>query len=97
MRILIAAAFLLVVQTAFAAGEYPGYGVVQSVIPLSPKAKEPSASAGASAPSRSRQVRTWLVKVKMDDGRYQVRQVKRVAPAVGQRVLITNAGDVVGE
>jgi hypothetical protein len=79
---------------AFAADDRPGYGVVETMTPLQRK-PEPSASGGSSAPAR-RDAATWLVRVRMDDGTYQVREVKkRRNIAVGTRVLLTNAGDVV--
>lgn len=84
--------------------ERPGYGVVESIVPLRRQARsetagEPSASAGSSAPPASklggrRQAGTYLVKVRMDDGSIQVRSQKMRAVGVGERVLITNAGDV---
>jgi hypothetical protein len=85
------------VQAAPPADERPGYGVVQSIQRLPGKAAEPSASAGASSPSRTRSSGSYLVRVKLDDGSIQVRQVKKREVAVGQRVLITNAGDVLPE
>lgn len=87
------AALLLAALPAVAGNDYPGYGVVQSIKRLSP---EPSASAGASAPGKKRAA-TYLVRVKMDDGSVQVRQVKSRDVGVGQRVLVTNAGDVLPE
>ena len=75
-----------------AAGEqHPGYGVVEMITPLR-RAAEPSASAGASSPRRD--VTGWLVKVRMDDGTIQVREIRKRTVAVGSRVLLTNAGDV---
>lgn len=89
---------LLAAQAAaFAAEQYPGYGVVQSITSIRPKAAEQSASTGASAPSRAGSSQTYLVRVMLDDGSVQVRTVKRIGVRVGQRALITNAGDVVPE
>jgi outer membrane lipoprotein SlyB len=78
-----------------AAEEHPGYGVVQSITPVRVEPAEESASAGSSAPSQP--WTTYLVKVKLDDGSIQVRQLKKRSVAVGKRVLITNAGDVLPE
>ena len=75
----------------------PGYGKVQSIIPLQAQPAEPSASAGGSSPSKARPTQAYLMRIRMDDGRIQVRQVKRREVAVGQRVLVTNAGDVLPE
>jgi hypothetical protein len=79
-----------------AAQERPGYGVVESITPLRDVPAEDSASAGSSAPSLA--PTTYLVRVRMDDGSIQIRQVrKKRSVAVGKRVLITNAGDVLPE
>ena len=79
----------LLATAAFAAEPHPGYGVVKLVdrVPA-----EASASAGASKPSSAR----YLVKVQLDDGSMQVRTVKGPHKLkAGDRVLVTNAGDVV--
>ena len=73
----------------------PGYGVVESVVPL-PRGEE-SASAGASRPAGKQTAPGYLVRVRMDDGSIQVRTVKHAEVKPGQRALITNAGDVVPE
>jgi hypothetical protein len=73
----------------------PGYGVVQSITPVREQPNEESASAGSSAPAAPRT--TYLVRVKLDDGSVQIRQLKKRTVAVGKRVLITNAGDVLPE
>jgi hypothetical protein len=79
----------LVATAAFAAEPHPGYGVVKLVDRIA--AKE-SATAGASKPSSRR----YLVKVRLDDGSTQVRTVKGPHKLkAGDRVLVTNAGDVV--
>jgi len=78
---------------AMAANDYPGYGVVQSIKPLKP---EPSASAGSSSPGKPAR-ETYLMRIRMDDGRIQVRQVKKREVKIGQRVIVTNAGDVLPE
>lgn len=79
---------------------YPGYGVVESVTPLVPAAKKPaeesatagsSAATGSSAPAR----RMYRVRVRMDDGRVQTRDVPKPPVSSGDRVLLTNSGDVV--
>jgi hypothetical protein len=76
------------------AEQRPGFGVVESLIPLKP---QESAAAGGSAPSASTAAKKssggYLLRVRMDDGSVQIRQVKRRFSA-GQRVLLTNAGDV---
>ncbi len=99
MAIRVLAIFFLVtlVMPAWAADQAPGYGVVQSITRLPPGTPaEQSASTGSSsAPAKRKTV--YLVRVKMDDGSYQVREVARTPVRVGQRVLVTNAGDVLPE
>jgi len=77
----------------------PGYGVVQSITPVRAEPAEESASAGSSAPARPQT--SYLVRVEMDDGSIQIRQLKARSVArgvaTGKRVLITNAGDVLPE
>jgi hypothetical protein len=86
-RLLLLLPFLA--TAAFAAEPHPGYGVVKLIDKI--PAQE-SASAGASKPSSRR----YLVKVRLDDGSTQVRTVKGPHKLkAGDRVLITNAGDVV--
>jgi hypothetical protein len=83
----------------------PGYGVVKSVTAVpTASGKEESASAGSSAPAAAGSSApaaasrtTYLVTVQMDDGSFQIRQLKKPVVGVGKRVLITNAGDVVPE
>lgn len=80
------------------AHERPGYGVVESIRVIPPEA---SASAGASGAADKAQPR-YLVRVRMDDGSVQVRSVElrsgiRHEVRAGQRVLVTNAGDIVPE
>lgn len=72
--------------------QHPGYGVVESVTRVDP---EESASAGASVPARA--APTFLIRVKLDDGSIQIRNIRKPAFAPGERVFITNAGDVVPE
>jgi hypothetical protein len=82
-------ALTLLATAAFAAEPHPGYGVVK-VIDRIPA--QESASAGASKASSQR----YLVKVQLDDGSLQVRSVKGPHKLkAGDRVLVTNAGDVV--
>jgi hypothetical protein len=54
-----------------------------------------SASAGASAPAATKRGAVYLVRVRMNDGGVQIRQVKKTRYSVGDKVLLTNAGDVV--
>jgi uncharacterized membrane protein len=70
----------------------PGYGVVESVVAIRRPAQQDSASTGASAPSRTRY--TYRLRVRLDDGTIQYRDIKADEFAVGDRVLLTNAGDV---
>ena len=79
-------------RRAAMAEQHPGYGVVETITPLRRK-PEASASAGASGAAR-RDTTTWLVRVRMDDGTIQVREIRKRSVAVGSRVLLTNAGDV---
>jgi hypothetical protein len=90
VALLLATAFVCPVFAA--ADGRPGYGVIESVAPL--RSSE-SASAGASAPSAGNRAAVYLVRVRMNDGAIQIRQVKKHKFAVGERVLLTNAGDVV--
>lgn len=103
-------AVLLPLALAFPASaqtRYPGYGTVQSITPVKPAPKKPlsdpyrrdsdkaSASAGASAESPFPQRPTYRITIRMDDGRTQTREVAKPEVRRGQRVLLTNAGDVV--
>jgi uncharacterized OB-fold protein len=72
----------------------PGYGVVESVTPIRVAPAEESASAGSSSRGSAP---GYLVRVKLDDGSIQIRQLKKRNVAVGKRVLVTNAGDVLPE
>jgi hypothetical protein len=98
-KTLVAVSLLAFLAPAWA--QAPGYGTVESVIPLSGASAEESASAGGSRPPATKQARQkargYLVRVRMDDGSIQVRTVKRAEVRAGQRALITNAGDVVPE
>ena len=90
--------FSVLCLSAGAAGPGPGFGVVQSIARLPGSGAEPSASAGASAaPKSSRRAPRYLVRLKMDDGTYQVREIRGRNVRIGQRALVTNAGDVVPE
>lgn len=73
----------------------PGYGTVESVWVLHRPA-EPSASAGGSSPSKRAPEREFYrLRVMLDDGRVQYRDIAKPDITVGDRVLLTNAGDVV--
>jgi hypothetical protein len=74
----------------------PGYGVVQSITPVRAAPAEESASAGSSSSPAAPRT-SYLVRVKLDDGSIQIRQLKKRNVAVGKRVLVTNAGDVLPE
>ena len=77
---------------AASAEDKPGYGVVETVTPVK---SEPSASAGSSAPSKAKG--KYRVRVRLDDGTIQYRTLKKREFSAGDRVLLTNAGDVVAE
>jgi hypothetical protein len=97
-RVLAIVLLMAVLGPARAADQAPGYGVVQTITRLPAGTPEQSASTGASsAPSKGKRKAVYLVRVKMDDGSYQVREVARTPVRVGQRVLVTNAGDVLPE
>jgi hypothetical protein len=103
LRAVLAAGLLLVPAAALSANrahseERPGYGVVESIAPLPSGDTEPSASAGATRESGGgKKARRYLVRVRMDDGSVQVRSVSEPEVREGERVLITNAGDIVPE
>jgi hypothetical protein len=104
MRNALVAISLLALPLSAPAQQAPGYGVVESVTPISrtlePAPGDQSASAGGSRPPMTKQAREkrgYLVRVRMDDGSVQVRSVKRAEVRPGQRALVTNAGDVVPE
>jgi hypothetical protein len=80
------------------AAQYPGYGVVEAITPVASataktKRTEPSASAGASAARPA----AYRLRIRMDDGRVQLRTQVKPEVGVGERVLVTNAGYVVPE
>jgi hypothetical protein len=68
----------------------PGYGVVEQVTPV--RVREDSAAAGGSSRAAARPV--YRVKVRMGDGSVQYRDLDRPEFRAGERVLLTNAGDV---
>jgi hypothetical protein len=80
------------------AEERPGYGVVESIVTLPAREAQASASAGASSgrPGAARKDR-YLVRVRMDDGSIQIRSVEKREVRTGERVLVTNAGDIIPE
>jgi hypothetical protein len=92
MRAAIAALLALFCLAATAEDLRPGYGVVEAVTPVK---SEPSATAGSSAPSRAKA--KYRVRVRLDDGTIQYRTLKKREFAAGDRVLLTNAGDIVPE
>lgn len=70
----------------------PGYGVIERVTPA--RVGERSAAAGgSSAASDARPV--YRLAVRMADGSLQYRDIDRPEFRPGDRVLLTNAGDVV--
>jgi hypothetical protein len=70
----------------------PGYGVVERVMPV--RVSERSAAAGgSSAAGEARPV--YRITVRMADGSVQYRDLDRPEFRPGDRVLLTNAGDVV--
>jgi hypothetical protein len=70
----------------------PGYGVVERVVAV--RIGERSAAAGgSSAATGARPV--YRLEVRMADGSVQYRDVDRPEFQPGERVLLTNAGDVV--
>ena len=83
-------------QAAAADEKRPGFGAVASVIPVHPQA-DSSAAAGGSAPGEASSAKprkpAYLLRIGMDDGSIQVRQLSRKFSA-GEHVLLTNAGDV---
>jgi hypothetical protein len=107
-RALLFAAAMLAAPCALAHGsstpaaeQHPGYGLVQSITPVRAEPAGESASTGSSAPGGPRGKTTYLVRVMLDDGSIQIRQLNKRSVArgigVGRRVLITNAGDVLPE
>lgn len=67
----------------------PGYGVVEQVMPV--RIRERSAAAGGSS-ADARPV--YRIAVRMADGSLQYRDLDRAEFRPGERVLLTNAGDV---
>lgn len=73
----------------------PGYGVVESVTEV--RVRERSAAAGASSPGEREEMPVrpaYRVVVRMGDGSLQRRDLERPEFRPGDRVLLTNAGDV---
>jgi hypothetical protein len=93
-RILLLLPLLMFPVLPAAAEQQPGFGVVESVTPLRKERTQESASTGASSAARRADRTSWLVRVRMDDGSIQVREMKKRSVGVGSRVLLTNAGDV---
>jgi hypothetical protein len=91
----IAAAQERVVQPIPAQEMRPGYGVVESVRPVSVTSGERSAAAGGSAPSSVAARPVYRVGVRLADGTLQYRDLDKPEFKVGDNVLLTNAGDVV--
>jgi len=69
----------------------PGYGVVERVVPVRVGGR--SAAAGGSSPSRDARP-VYRLAVRMADGSVQFRDIDRPEFRPGDRVLLTNAGDV---
>jgi hypothetical protein len=67
----------------------PGYGVVEKVTPV--RVRERSAAAGGSS-AEARPV--YRLAVRMADGSVQYRDLDRAEFRPGERVLLTNSGDV---
>ncbi len=82
-----------VVPPVPAAAKQPGYGVVESVVPVRVASREGSAAAGGSALARP----VYRVTVRMPDGSRQVRDLDRPEFQPGDEVLLTNSGDVVSD
>ena len=68
----------------------PGYGIVEQVTPV--QVREASAAAGGSSTASARPI--YRLKVRMGDGSVQYRDLDRPEFRPGDRVLLTNAGDV---
>lgn len=91
----VAAAQDPVVQPIPAKEMRPGYGVVESIRPVSLTPRERSAAAGGSAPSSDAARPVYRVGVRLADGTLQYRDLDKPEFKVGDNVLLTNAGDVV--
>ena len=68
----------------------PGYGVVERVAPV--RVAERSAAAGGSSARDARPM--YRIAVRMADGSLQYRDLDRPEFRPGDRVLLTNAGEV---
>ena len=73
----------------------PGYGVVESIRPVSVDSRERSAAAGGTAASSAEARPVYRVGVRLADGTLQYRDLDKPEFKVGDNVLLTNAGDVV--
>ncbi len=94
----IAAAEEPVVKPISAREMHPGYGVVESIREVrvaAGEARERSAAAGGSAPSKEPVRPVYRVGVRLADGTLQFRDLDKPEFKVGDNVLLTNAGDVV--
>ena len=71
----------------------PGYGVVETMLPVAIGREERSAAAGGSAQSEPMRP-GYRISVRMTDGRLEYRQLERPRFRPGDHVLLTNAGEV---
>lgn len=71
----------------------PGYGVVESVTEV--QLVERSAAAGGSARGARSARPMYRIGVRMPDGSMQYRDLDKPEFKVGDKVLLTNAGDIV--
>jgi hypothetical protein len=71
----------------------PGYGIVESVSEVR-VVPERSAAAGGSAPGSREGRPMYRLRVRMADGGVQVRDLDKRDFRAGDKVLLTNAGDV---
>jgi hypothetical protein len=71
----------------------PGYGVVETIVPIEIGKKERSAAAGGSAQSEPARP-GYRIGVRMADGRLEYRELDRPEFRPGDHVLLTNAGEV---
>jgi hypothetical protein len=71
----------------------PGYGVVESVSEVR-VVPQRSAAAGGSAPSPSEGRPMYRIRVRMADGGVQLRDLDKPEFKAGDKVLLTNAGDI---
>jgi len=71
----------------------PGYGVVESVSEVR-VVPQRSAAAGGSAPRSSQGRPMYRIRVRMADGSVQLRDLEKPEFKAGDKVLLTNAGDI---